>query len=69
MQPLGTNAEKETETQGMMWAILDFENQMGLDDKSMEGLLFMIRGEGASIAAMAHRSHQEISLCPSRRLV
>jgi hypothetical protein len=52
VQPLGTNAEKETETQGMMRAILDFENQMGLDDKSMEGLLFMIRGDGALIAAI-----------------
>ncbi|KAJ6630001.1 hypothetical protein B0H10DRAFT_2208149 [Mycena sp. CBHHK59/15] len=37
MQPLGTNAEQETETQGMMRALLDFENQMGFDEKAMEG--------------------------------
>ncbi|KAJ6544910.1 hypothetical protein B0H10DRAFT_2244047 [Mycena sp. CBHHK59/15] len=65
MQPLGTNAERETETQGMMRALLDFENQMGLDEKAMEGLIFTPRGDGASIAAIwriqkflsAHPSH------------
>ncbi|KAJ6617040.1 hypothetical protein B0H10DRAFT_1948722 [Mycena sp. CBHHK59/15] len=65
MQPLGTNAERETETQGMMRAILDFLKQMGLDEKALEGLIFMARGDGASIAAMwrikkflaAHPSH------------
>ncbi|KAJ6471022.1 hypothetical protein C8R45DRAFT_1165764 [Mycena sanguinolenta] len=52
MQPLGTNAEHSTETHGMMRAMLDFESQMGLDEKSMEGLIFMPRGDGASIAAI-----------------
>jgi hypothetical protein len=52
IQPLGTNSERETETQGMMRAILDFEKQMGLDAKAMENLLFMVRGDGASIAAI-----------------
>ncbi|KAJ7768603.1 hypothetical protein DFH07DRAFT_1007816 [Mycena maculata] len=65
MQPLGTNAEHSTETQGMMRALLDFEKQMGLDEKAMENLIFMERGDGASIAAIwrikkflaAHPSH------------
>ncbi|KAJ7602744.1 hypothetical protein DFH06DRAFT_1351097 [Mycena polygramma] len=65
MQPLGTNAERETETQGMKRALLDFEKQMGLDEKAMENLIFIPRGDGASIAAIwrvkkflaAHPSH------------
>ncbi|KAJ6562926.1 hypothetical protein B0H10DRAFT_2239795 [Mycena sp. CBHHK59/15] len=52
MQPVGTNAEHSTETQGMMRAMLDFEGQMGLDEQAMEGLIFMPRGDGASIAAI-----------------
>ncbi|KAJ6550402.1 hypothetical protein DFH09DRAFT_1501362 [Mycena vulgaris] len=51
-QPLMTNAEKEVETPGMMRAMLDFEGQMGLDEKAMEGLIITPRGDGASIAAM-----------------
>jgi hypothetical protein len=55
IQPHGTNSEWETETQGMMRAIfLDFEKQMGLDATAMENLLFMVRGDGASIAAIGH---------------
>ncbi|KAJ7201866.1 hypothetical protein GGX14DRAFT_571124 [Mycena pura] len=65
VQPLGTNAERETETPGMLRAMLDFEGQMGLDEKAMEGLIITPRGDGASIAAMwrikkylsAHPSH------------
>ncbi|KAJ7458253.1 hypothetical protein FB451DRAFT_1406554 [Mycena latifolia] len=52
VQPLGTNAEKSTETQGMMRALLDSWAQMGLDEKALEGLIFMARGDGASFAAM-----------------
>ncbi|KZP25600.1 hypothetical protein FIBSPDRAFT_1041245 [Athelia psychrophila] len=54
IQPLGTNAEKEVETAGMMRAILDFETQMGLSKSIMEksGQLFWIRGDGASHAAV-----------------
>lgn len=63
IQPLGTNAEKETETQGMMRAMLDFEKQMGLDAKAMEGLILMHRGDGASIAAMG-RIKQYLSAHP-----
>ncbi|KAJ7089959.1 hypothetical protein C8R44DRAFT_957834 [Mycena epipterygia] len=65
MQALMTNAERETETPGMMRAILDFSKQLGLDEEALEGLILMVRGDGASIAAMwrikkflaAHPSH------------
>ncbi|KAF8056279.1 hypothetical protein FPV67DRAFT_1678179 [Lyophyllum atratum] len=52
VQPLGTNAEKEVETQGMMRAILDFEKQMGLDEKALDGKIIMPTGDGASFAAI-----------------
>ncbi|KAJ7875992.1 hypothetical protein B0H13DRAFT_1632460 [Mycena leptocephala] len=65
MQPVGTNPEHSTETQGMTRAILYFEKQMGLDEKAMDNLIFIPRGDGASIAAIgrirrfmaAHPSH------------
>ncbi|KAJ6540144.1 hypothetical protein DFH09DRAFT_929730, partial [Mycena vulgaris] len=65
VQPLGTNAERETETQGMMHAMLDFKSRMGLNEKVMEDLIITPRGDGASIATMwqikkylsAHPSH------------
>ncbi|KAJ7493475.1 hypothetical protein FB451DRAFT_1490540 [Mycena latifolia] len=65
IQPLMTNAERETETPGMMRAMLDYEGQLGLDEKAMEGLIITPRGDGASIAAIwrikkylsAHPSH------------
>ncbi|KAJ6478358.1 hypothetical protein C8R45DRAFT_1157217 [Mycena sanguinolenta] len=52
MQAPGTNAERETETQGMMPVILDFMKQMGLDETALKNLIFMARGDGASVAAM-----------------
>ncbi|KAJ7130913.1 hypothetical protein C8R46DRAFT_1235915 [Mycena filopes] len=52
MQPIGTNAEHSTETHGMMRALLDFFAQLGLDEKAFENLIFMPRGDGASIAAI-----------------
>jgi len=53
IQSLGTNAEREVETQGILRAILDFEAQLGLTEEAIEkaGSLIMIRGDGASIAA------------------
>ncbi|KAJ7182127.1 hypothetical protein C8R46DRAFT_823823, partial [Mycena filopes] len=33
-------------------AMLDFEAQMGLDEKALEGLVITLRGDGASITAM-----------------
>jgi hypothetical protein len=52
LQPLRTNGERETETPGMMRALLDFEGQLGLDETAMENLIFIPRGDGASIAAI-----------------
>ncbi|KAJ7867127.1 hypothetical protein B0H13DRAFT_2236750 [Mycena leptocephala] len=52
MQPVGTNGEHSTETQGMFRALLDFFGQLGLDEKAFENLIFMPRGDGASIAAI-----------------
>ncbi|KAJ7903878.1 hypothetical protein B0H13DRAFT_2335080 [Mycena leptocephala] len=39
VQPLETNEAKTSETPGMMQAMLDYEGQMGLDQKAMEGLI------------------------------
>ncbi|KAJ6616016.1 hypothetical protein B0H10DRAFT_2219902 [Mycena sp. CBHHK59/15] len=52
MQPVGTNAEKSTETQGMMHALHDFKSQMGLDEEAMENLIFLPHGDGVSIATI-----------------
>ncbi|KAJ7687731.1 hypothetical protein B0H17DRAFT_1160422 [Mycena rosella] len=52
MQPVGTNGEHSTETQGMLRALLNFLEQMGLDEEAMKNLIFMPRGDGASIAAI-----------------
>ncbi|KAJ6628437.1 hypothetical protein B0H10DRAFT_1940606 [Mycena sp. CBHHK59/15] len=52
VQLLGTNAERETETQSMMRAMLDFESQMGLDEKAMEGQITTPCSNSASIAAI-----------------
>ncbi|KAJ7723907.1 hypothetical protein B0H16DRAFT_1895653 [Mycena metata] len=49
-QPLGTNGERSTETQGMERAVKDFENQMGLNPELTKAFLFWIRGDGASYA-------------------
>ncbi|KIM79541.1 hypothetical protein PILCRDRAFT_10365 [Piloderma croceum F 1598] len=60
VQPLGTNSEREVENQGMMRAILDFENQMGIGAES-SGNLSWIRGDGASFAAVGRIKKY---LCP-----
>ncbi|KAJ7829381.1 hypothetical protein B0H14DRAFT_3088117 [Mycena olivaceomarginata] len=49
-QPLGTNSEHETETQGMERAVRDFETQLGMDPDADTGLLTWIRGDGALYA-------------------
>ncbi|EDR04537.1 uncharacterized protein LACBIDRAFT_330448 [Laccaria bicolor S238N-H82] len=51
VQPLGTNAERETETQGMARAIMDFDEQMGIDSRAADRLLSWNGGDGASYAA------------------
>jgi len=50
VQPLGTNAERETETQGMAQAIMDFDEQMGLGSEAADCLLSWVCGDGASYA-------------------
>jgi len=60
VQPLGTNAERETENHGMLRAVLDFEQQMGLGDKSGEDLSW-IRGDGASFSTVGRIKKY---LCP-----
>ncbi|KAF8809191.1 hypothetical protein BYT27DRAFT_7284261 [Phlegmacium glaucopus] len=50
VQPLGTNSERETETQGMARAIMDFDEQMGLGSEEADQLLSWVRGDGASYA-------------------
>ncbi|KAJ6616866.1 hypothetical protein B0H10DRAFT_1948735 [Mycena sp. CBHHK59/15] len=49
-QPLGTNSDHSTETQGMARAILDLAGQMAIDPDETKGLLFWVRGDGASYA-------------------
>ena len=52
VQPLGTNAEREIETQGMARALLDFDEQMGLGPEAAAKLLSWVRGDGASYATI-----------------
>ena len=52
VQPLGTNAEREIETQGMARALLDFDEQMGLGSDAADKLLSWVRGDGASYATI-----------------
>ncbi|THU87469.1 hypothetical protein K435DRAFT_681625 [Dendrothele bispora CBS 962.96] len=52
IQPLGTNAENELETQGMKRAMEDFDGQMGYPVDSAETLIEWVGGDGASFAAV-----------------
>ena len=52
VQPLGTNAEREIETQGMARALLDFDEQMGVGPEAAAKLLSWVRGDGASYATI-----------------
>ncbi|KAJ7791045.1 hypothetical protein B0H14DRAFT_2396005 [Mycena olivaceomarginata] len=51
-QPLGTNSEHSTETQGMERAIADFDAQTGVSAIEPSKLLCWVRGDGASYAAI-----------------
>ncbi|KAJ7743227.1 hypothetical protein DFH07DRAFT_869910 [Mycena maculata] len=51
-QPLGTNSERSTETQGMERAVADFDAQVGIDSTEPGTQLSWIRGDGASYAAL-----------------
>jgi hypothetical protein len=59
VQPLGTNAERETETQGMARAILDFDKQMGIGSEASNKLLLWVRGDGWCLIC-CHPSTTEI---------
>jgi len=50
VQPLGTNAERETKTQGMAQAIMDFDKQMGIDSKAADRLLSWVHSNSGSYA-------------------
>ncbi|KAK7006681.1 hypothetical protein R3P38DRAFT_2555300 [Favolaschia claudopus] len=52
LQPLGTNAERETTTQGMQQALLDFDQQMGIEPEKSDNILRWVRGDGASHATI-----------------
>ncbi|THU89980.1 hypothetical protein K435DRAFT_676791 [Dendrothele bispora CBS 962.96] len=49
IQPLGTNAEREIETQGMKRCLDDFDSQIGF---TSEDLVEWVGGDGASFAAI-----------------
>ncbi|KAJ7793698.1 hypothetical protein B0H14DRAFT_2622595 [Mycena olivaceomarginata] len=48
LQPLGTNSENSTETQGISRTRVDFDQQMGIDPEKLKNILNWIRGDGAS---------------------
>ncbi|KAK6974153.1 hypothetical protein R3P38DRAFT_3332074 [Favolaschia claudopus] len=50
LQPLGTNSERETTTQGMQQALKDFDKQMGIEPEKSDNILQWVRGDGASHA-------------------
>ncbi|KAK7021914.1 hypothetical protein VNI00_017142 [Paramarasmius palmivorus] len=54
IQPLGTNAECEVETQGIKRCINDFNAQIGYIPESAEELLEWVGGDGTSYAAIPH---------------
>ncbi|THV03692.1 hypothetical protein K435DRAFT_558769, partial [Dendrothele bispora CBS 962.96] len=52
VQPLGTNAKNEMSTQGMKRAIIDFDEQKGLQPDAFKDMLDWYSGDGGSFAAM-----------------
>jgi hypothetical protein len=50
LQPLGTNTEREIETQGMARALMDFDSQMGVGPEEADKLLSWVCRDGASHA-------------------
>ncbi|KAJ7193717.1 hypothetical protein GGX14DRAFT_537504 [Mycena pura] len=55
-QPLMVNSERETESQGMLRAVEDFDRQIGVDVERNPNLLSWIRGDGASYAQILRLS-------------
>ncbi|KAK1228298.1 hypothetical protein PQX77_008662 [Marasmius sp. AFHP31] len=52
VQPLGTNAEKEIETAGMVRALDDFHTQAGSKPEYASSLISWVSGDGGSVLAM-----------------
>ncbi|KAJ7110688.1 hypothetical protein C8R44DRAFT_934414 [Mycena epipterygia] len=52
VQPLATNSEREVETGGMARALLDFDEQMGVEPEKSDNILSWVRGDGASHATI-----------------
>ncbi|KAK7019386.1 hypothetical protein VNI00_018099 [Paramarasmius palmivorus] len=52
IQPLGTNAKREVETQGMKRCIDDFDKQMGYTEESAKHIIEWIGGDGATYSAI-----------------
>ncbi|KAJ7336921.1 hypothetical protein DFH08DRAFT_915944 [Mycena albidolilacea] len=55
-QPLMLNSERETESQGMLRAVKDFDKQIGVDIETNPHSLSWIRGDGASYAQVLRLS-------------
>ncbi|KAJ7723591.1 hypothetical protein B0H14DRAFT_3519887 [Mycena olivaceomarginata] len=55
-QPLMLNSERETESQGMLRAVEDFDKQIGVDIETNRHSLSWIRGDGASYAQVLRLS-------------
>ncbi|KAK7472123.1 hypothetical protein VKT23_000244 [Stygiomarasmius scandens] len=52
IQPLGTNAENELETQGMARIMTDFDAQIGYPEESAETTIEWVGGDGATFASI-----------------
>ncbi|KAJ7691362.1 hypothetical protein B0H17DRAFT_935216 [Mycena rosella] len=52
VQPVGTNGEREVETQGMARTLLDFDQQSGINPDKCDNILSWVRGDGASHATI-----------------
>ncbi|KAJ7939559.1 hypothetical protein B0H13DRAFT_2300240 [Mycena leptocephala] len=52
LQPLPTNAEREVENKGMHNALLDFDQEMGIEPRKCDNILSWDRGDDASHATI-----------------
>ncbi|KAJ6464359.1 hypothetical protein C8R45DRAFT_840383, partial [Mycena sanguinolenta] len=51
-QPPGTNSKREVENKGMLNALLDFDQQIGIKPDKCNNILSWVRGDGASHATV-----------------
>ncbi|KAJ7027286.1 hypothetical protein C8F04DRAFT_1212422 [Mycena alexandri] len=56
VQPLSTNSEHELTAQGLERAIYDFDGQIGIETEIDDGLLELLRGDGASYVMLLRLS-------------